>query len=146
MLFHTWQDEAAFDAKVKAEDAAGIAVGVDASSDKQLVMFGTTKRNVARLPVAAWVLSQKFSLWIEHLDLPHAVVSNIEVTGSVEAHAVGLVIFPFTAGMFGQVGKDLHLTDFAGREDGIFKHTIELTFSYQQTFAIFGKHNSVGES
>ena len=70
------------------------------------------------------------------MDLFHAVVCNVEVTFGVEAHTIGLVVFPFSAGIFGEVCEDFHGADFPLCNHGKFENSVELAFADEKSFAV----------
>lgn len=79
------------------------------------------------------------------MDLFHAVVCNVEVTFGVEAHTIGLVVFPFSAGIFGEVCEDFHGADFPLCNHGKFENSVELAFADEKSFAVLSQDDTVGE-
>jgi hypothetical protein len=81
---HFWrQDHEAFDAEIDTEEAAFAGFRADAAGDEELIHIGPAERHVARGDVAAVVLTNQLAGRIEHLNLLHTVMGDVQVAGGV---------------------------------------------------------------
>src|SRR3954447_1279802 len=57
----------ALDAQIDSKQAPFASFGADATGDKELIHFGTAEGDVAGRDVAAVVLADQLTVWVEHL-------------------------------------------------------------------------------
>src|SRR5687767_10278901 len=86
------QDDQTFNAEINPKQTTFTGFRPDAARDEKLIHRWTAKGDVAGGYVAAAILTNQLAVWIKHLHLSHAVVSNIQVAGRIQTHAVRLII------------------------------------------------------